>query len=292
VRRSRSRAARVSPAVVPWSGARRSAAGRVALAVALTVLGPVPAAARPSQLRESVVEAGGRFVRALCTEGPRRVLLVHGEGSGADAYRPVLERLDGVLGACAYDRRGLDDEGVGRRGWFELVDEMRRIHSALGFERGYTLVGHSLGGLYARLYAADRPGDVGALLLLDPAHEDMPEAVRPGMPRAAWEELTRLRRLPNEDGLREADVAERARQSRLPDIPVTVLTATRRRSGDGWDERFLNQAARRAHASIPQGVTFGRHVPAQGIGHDIHLEAPDVVVAEILRISRITGGLP
>jgi pimeloyl-ACP methyl ester carboxylesterase len=36
----------------------------------------------------------------------------------------------------------------------------------------YVLVGHSLGGLYARHYAQRYPGEVSGLVLLDPAHED------------------------------------------------------------------------------------------------------------------------
>ena len=43
----------------------------------------------------------------------------------------------------------------------------------------YLLVGHSLGGFYARHYAHRFPGEVAGLVLLDPAHEDydayMPE---------------------------------------------------------------------------------------------------------------------
>jgi pimeloyl-ACP methyl ester carboxylesterase len=264
---------------------------RGATSVCLLALAAGTASARPPQLRESWVEVGDRRVHALCTDGARRVLLLHGEGLGADSYRPVLERLDGQVGACAYDRPGQEGVGVSVRGWFELSDEMRRIHGALGFEPGYTLVGHALGGLYARLYAAGRPGEVGALVLLEPSHEDLPEALRPGMPRAEWEALTRRIQAPNADGIREADLATRARSSKLPDIPVTVLTATRRRSGEGWDERFLNQGARRVHASILQGLSTGRHVPAQGVGLDIHVEAPDLVAAEILRASRVSGAI-
>ena len=33
-------------------------------------------------------------------------------------------------------------------------------------------MGHSLGGFYARNYAARFPGEVAALLLMEPAHED------------------------------------------------------------------------------------------------------------------------
>jgi pimeloyl-ACP methyl ester carboxylesterase len=257
-----------------------------ALVAWLAALGPSAAAAAPPQVSESLVEVGDRLVRALCTDGVRRVLFVPGEGSGADTYRQVLDRLDGQLGACAYDRRR-PDETAPTIGWFELADEMHRIHAALGLRPGYTLVGQGVGGAYARHFTATRFGEVGALLLLDPTHEDLAVAVRPGMPPAEWDALVRRQREPNMDGIREADLSVRARASRLPGVPVTVVTATRRRSGDGWDERFLNQGARRVHASIVQGLTLARHIPAQGIGRDIQVEAPELVVAEILRLTRL-----
>jgi hypothetical protein len=109
------------------------------------------------------------------------------------------------------------------------------------------------------------------------------------MPRAAWEEWTRQRRHPNADGVRVIEVAERARASRLPDVPVTVITATERPDGGGWDARFLNQAARRVHASILHGVTLGRHVPARS-GHEVQVEDPHLVADEILRVLRSSGG--
>jgi pimeloyl-ACP methyl ester carboxylesterase len=261
------------------------------LGVQLTGGAAVPLVDGSPEIHELRIEVAGRTIRALCTDGSRRVLLLHGDGSSAETWRSVLERLDGSVGACAYDRAG---SGASipppqTRGWFELLDELRGIHLALGFERSYVLVGHALGGLYSRLYAADRPGDVSGLVLLDPSHEDMPSRVRTGMPRDEWEAWARRRDEPNSDGVREAHVAERARGARLPDLPVTVLTATRRRQGGGWDARFLNEAARQVHASILSGITTGRHVPAGRSGHDIQLDEPDVVVREILRVIRISG---
>ncbi|WP_169814382.1 alpha/beta fold hydrolase [Nocardia mexicana] len=58
------------------------------------------------------------------------------------------------------------------------------------FEHGpgpYVLVGHSLGGAYVRRFAQRFPGEVAALLLLEPLHEDwdafMPEHLRLGTTR-------------------------------------------------------------------------------------------------------------
>ena len=254
------------------------------------ILHALPAAARGSQaqeITERTLRVDGTTVRALCSGARPRVLLLHDEGSTADGWRPVLRRLeaDGVA-ACAYDRRGSGSSGRApeHRGWYELMDEMRRIHASLGASPGYVLAGHGLGGLYARLFAAGRPTDVGGLVLVDPVHEDMPRRARPGVPDEAWAEWMRRRQRPNADGLVEARVAERARGARLPSLPVTVVTPTRLRVPSGWDARFVNEAARQVHASILQGVPGGRHVPARGSGSAVHVEDPELVADEIARV--------
>lgn len=241
-------------------------------------------------IQEVRIEVDGASIRALCTDGARSVLLMHDTGQSADGWLPVLQRLDRSAGACAYDRRGSGGStpAPGERGWYELVDELRRIHLALGFERDYVLVGHAVGGLYARVYAADRP-HVGALLLVEPAHEDMLARVRAGLPEEQWESWRQSREAVNDDGVAEADIGRRARRSRLPQIPVTVLTATQRPGLDERSARFITDAARQVHASILEGVTAGRHVPASRSGQDVHLEQPDLVAEEIFRLVRITS---
>lgn len=262
------------------------------LRATLWLVAPLAGVASPeppsSDVHELTIEIDGSTIRALCTEGARQVVLWHGAGSSAESWRPVLERLDGSLGACAFDRRGSGESepAPDPRGWYELVDELRRIHLALGFERDYVLVAHSLGGLYARVYASDRPTDLAGLLLVEPAHEDMPDRVRTGMPRAEWERWMAARMRPNADGVAERSIGRRARRARLPGIPVTVITAAIRQEGEGWDARFVNEAARQVHASILRGVTTGRHVPAERSGHAVQLDQPSLVADEIHRVVR------
>lgn len=245
--------------------------------------------AAPPQTRDIEVEVDGQTVHAICTDGPRRAVLLHGETGSAESWRPVLTRLAGSVGACAYDRtRWMSDGTTESRGWFELLDELRRVHLALGLEPRYTLVGYSMGGMYARLYASDRPLDVGGLVLIEPTHEDMPRAVAHGIPRSAMASWLTRRQHPGWDGVREIELARHARTRRLPDIPVTVITAMDRDARAGWDTRYVREAARRVHASILRGVRQARHVPAQKTGHEVHLEAPDLVAAEITRMVRMT----
>ena len=72
----------------------------------LLVSGLVPIGGGVREIHEVTVTIGDATVRALCTDGPRDVLLLHDAGASAEAWRPVLERLDEQVGACAYDRRG------------------------------------------------------------------------------------------------------------------------------------------------------------------------------------------
>lgn len=239
----------------------------------------------PLAVYEVYVDVGGHEVRALCTDGPREAVLLHGDGRRADDWLAVLRRLDGDVGACAYDRVAFSGDHVpSERGWYELLDELRRTHVALGFERGYVIVGHELGGLYARVYAADRPADVAGLVLIEPAHEDLLRRMRPGMPSQEWDDGMERRERPNADRVVESRVADRARTSRVPSIPVTVVTGTIRRSDAGWDPRFLNEAARQVHAEILRGVELGRHVPASRSGSSPQLDQPDLVAVEISRV--------
>lgn len=243
-----------------------------------------------SGVHEVVVRMGGARIRALCVPGPIEVLLLHGEDSSAETWRPVLARLEGRVGACAYDRLGSGESRPAPepRGWYELLDELRRIHRALGAEAPYVLVGHDLGGLYASAYARDRPLDVAGLVLVEPAHRDMPRRMRTGMPADEWNAWVTRRDRPNEDGVVERLIAERTDRLRSARFPVTVLTATRRNDGDGWDARFLNEAARQVHQSIVQGLTLGRHVPATGSGPFIQRDDPGRVADEIVRVVEAT----
>ena len=121
----------------------------------------------------------------------------------------VQPRVAEFARVCAYDRAGL--------GWSEcspkprttsnIVAELNTLLTKVGEKPPYVLVGHSMGGLHARLYAHAHPDQVAGMVLVDAAHgeEDMrlPEAVTKLNNRSyrmiAWS--FRLLRLLNSIGL-------------------------------------------------------------------------------------------
>ena len=105
--------------------------------------------------------------------GAPRVVFLPGAGLvGLDYFR-LHERLAGSHGSLIYDRAGTGWSDPIRlpRASAAVTDELHALLATTGAEPA-VLVGHSLGGLYARHFATRFPESVAGLVLLDPAHED------------------------------------------------------------------------------------------------------------------------
>jgi pimeloyl-ACP methyl ester carboxylesterase len=117
---------------------------------------------------------GRRLFLHRAGSGSTAVVFLPGAGTVGLDYWNVQERAAQLTTSVLYDRAGT--------GWSARValprtstavtDELRELLRVAGVPAPYLLVGHSLGGLYARHYAVRFPGEVAGLLLLDPEHED------------------------------------------------------------------------------------------------------------------------
>ncbi len=131
--------------------------------------------------------SGGSAPVGRYYEVGRRRLLLHRSGSGSPTvvflpgagavgldYFNVHERAAQLTTSVLYDRAGTgwsDPINLPRTST-EVTDELREVLRAADMPTPYLLVGHSLGGLYARHYAQRFRSEVAGLVLLDPAHED------------------------------------------------------------------------------------------------------------------------
>jgi pimeloyl-ACP methyl ester carboxylesterase len=85
------------------------------------------------------------------------ILYIHGSsGDKSQTYKARL--LRGIFPGMLV----LDFEG-------DLPERMKQLEAILGNEKGWRLVGSSLGGLMAALFAAQHPEQVSKLVLLAPA---------------------------------------------------------------------------------------------------------------------------
>ncbi|MFD6279792.1 alpha/beta fold hydrolase [Streptomyces sp. NPDC060209] len=108
------------------------------------------------------------------TGGPSVVFLPGAGLVGLD-YLNIHNRTADATTSVLYDRAGTgwSQQAELPRTAAEVTTELHTLLHTAGVPGPYVLVGHSLGGAYARDFAQRFPEDVAGLLLLDPFHEDL-----------------------------------------------------------------------------------------------------------------------
>jgi pimeloyl-ACP methyl ester carboxylesterase len=268
---------------------------------------PLP---RVSWGRNRYLEVDGERVHVIerGTQGPR-VLLLHGYASNANAWRAVMERLDGRFQMVAVDMPGF--------GWSTryptrpltgdaYAERLAGILDALGWARAH-VVGQSWGGGLAQRLAAAHPDRVERLVLVatvDPSRTlwlgtaglrlgiRFPFLARIAVARAQRvaaqaggvraRELARAYveplRLAGTGAFLDRFVAEHAMSSHLDLARITSPTLV---IGPLEDRVVLPEVTRSVAARIPGS----RYVAVAGASHSVASEAPDLVadlIAEFL----------
>jgi pimeloyl-ACP methyl ester carboxylesterase len=169
-------------------------------------------------------------------------------------------------------------------------DVVTDLHALLGAEAGsgaYVLVGHSTGGLFARLYASLYPDQVAGLVLVDASHELQDQRrralVSPELFATEQQAIqSNSEGIDLETSFLQMDAARAA--TPLRPMPLVVLSAGLEdpaRFPEGWPmeaEGMLHTELQRDLAGLVPG---GRFVVAAQSGHYIQQSQPDLVVAAI-----------
>jgi pimeloyl-ACP methyl ester carboxylesterase len=270
---------------------------------------PVPATDDFARLVEI---SGGRRVWLECRgQGSPTVILIAGTGNDADTWDTaglasgapppaVLPGVGAFTRVCAYDRPGtlLDADHPGRSDpapmpqmAAQMVADLHAVLQAAAVPGPYVVVGHSFGGLVARLYAATDPGDVVGLVLVDAAHEDYyaqlramltPEqwAAATGATAPAGSPLERIDVVASADELRQA-----ASVAPLPDLPLIVITHGRPWTWPpGYPAAALEALWWPLQERLAALTPDARLLVAHDSDHDIPGEQPEVIVAAVRQV--------
>jgi len=125
----------------------------------------------PGQL----VDAGGHKMHINCFgQGSPTVILEAGMGDYSLTWAYVQPEVAGFARVCAYDRAGFgwSEPGPDPRTAAAEVEDLHRLLVNASVEGPYVLVGHSMGGMLARMYAHQYPDEVVGLVLVDSFHEE------------------------------------------------------------------------------------------------------------------------
>jgi pimeloyl-ACP methyl ester carboxylesterase len=156
-------------------------AGAVALLAASLSASSGPAVNTEPIAREAFERPGllamlpdGRRLNFRCMgRGSPTVILESGFAADSSAWSRVEPRIAGATRVCAYDRAGsgFSDPGPLPRDGAAIARDLDNGLRAAGIVWPYVLVGHSAGGLYARLFAARRRDQVVGLVFVDSSVE-------------------------------------------------------------------------------------------------------------------------
>ena len=122
-----------------------------------------------------LVDLGGYQLHLDCTgKGGLTVVLSAGSGDFSFDWALVQPEVAKFIRVCSYDRSGeaWSDLGPKPRTMRQEVYDLHRLLAAAGEPAPYVVVGHSLGGMIARMFAAQYPKETAGLILVDSFHED------------------------------------------------------------------------------------------------------------------------
>jgi len=140
-----------------------------------------------------LVDISGRRINLHCTgAGGPTIILMAGIFSWSVVWyktQPVIAQKTRV---CAFDRAayGFSDPASRPQIISEVVEDLHKALQAGSIPGPYVLVGHSLGGLEARIYAQRWPEEVVGMVLVDtsPAGEGLIDENQPDFDEAAGRE--------------------------------------------------------------------------------------------------------
>ncbi len=250
------------------------------------------APARPAAWTgERVLPVAGTTIQARIDrrtgvrKGPT-VVLLSGLDTPLDVWDRVRADLAGDAPVFSYDRGGVGRSGpvAGERPSSAVARELHAALDAAGLRPPYLLVAHSMAGVHARVFADRYRAEVAGVVLVDATHEMLLAAMRP-------EDIAEVAAGLKFAGSKAEVLAQRtsaaeAAASRLPDVPLAVITSMRPEEGEPPGVREFLAGLQ---AEWLQQVTRGEQVLTPA-GHYVMLEAPETVLAVTRRVLAAARG--
>ena len=122
-----------------------------------------------------LIDLGGYKLHLNCTgRGSSTVVLSAGAGDFSTDWALVQPKVAAYTRVCSYDRSGAawSDLGPKPRSIYQEVFDLERLLRAAGERGPYIVVGQSLGGMVARVFAEQYPRQTAGVVLVDAYSED------------------------------------------------------------------------------------------------------------------------
>lgn len=232
-----------------------------------------------------LVDVGGYRLRVEhFGKGSPTVIFETGLAQPRTTWGRVPSDVSAFTQVVIYDRAGLGDSDAAsnRRTSKQTVAELHTMLKNAEFKPPFILVGHSFGGLNARLFASQFPDEVAGIILVDASHEDEYNRKAALMP-----EPERNKYLQHEGGgnYEQVDLfasAEEVRAAVLKPLPIVVISAP------GSNSSPAAEAGAKVHDELQVALSRllpnASHIIAEKSGHFVQLDRPELITDEIRKM--------
>lgn len=285
----------------------------VAFSLVLALTGAVgqsatgaPSTNFPPPTFDGRVDVGGHKLRMMTYGNGSPTVIIEAGGSQPGVenhdWKRVINAIAKTTRICAYDRAGLglsDGVPAQTRTSEDMVKDLHALLVRAKVPGPYILVGHSLGGLHARLYASRYPREVVGLVLVDAAHPDQWSKLLGALPAESPQEREDIKRVRKDlhteitdpsFNRERMDVAASAAQVRaagtLGNKPLVVVTRSPKAytQGPGPQRDYLERVWQELQRDLARLSSNSTHKVATKAGHFISVDEPQLVVDAILKV--------
>lgn len=215
------------------------------------------------------------------------IVLINGAGGPIEGWHRVFSGLAALGRVIAYNRPGIggsskpDEAQTGER----MLADLRALLQAVGLSPPYVLVGHSLGGLIANLYARKHPEELAGVVLLEATAPEDVEVMTRYETRLQRMLLRLVAAVFGTNPLSETAQAPRTVEQisaapSFPPLPLVVLTGGK--PALTWLTPAPALSARAAHqVGLATLSPNGRQVIATKSGHFPQFSEPLLVIDSV-----------
>jgi pimeloyl-ACP methyl ester carboxylesterase len=127
----------------------------------------------PLKIDKCIMETTkGKLQYNISGNGKPNIVLINGGSGPIEGWMKIITEISKSSSVFSYNRFGVtgSDKPKEPQDGKTIVRTLREALTIIGFEPPFILVGHSLGGLYANLYARLYPNELAGVVFLESSH--------------------------------------------------------------------------------------------------------------------------
>ncbi|WP_409297823.1 alpha/beta fold hydrolase [Peribacillus sp. SCS-26] len=220
--------------------------------------------------------------------GKPNIVLINGGSGPIEGWMKIIPEISGSTSVFSYNRFGVagSDKPKEAQDGLTIVRTLREALTLVGFEPPFVLVGHSLGGLYANLYARLYPNETAGIIFLESSHpKDLILNQYQGKTVKAMNKILEIfdflssHKQFNEVNFVKETVNQIHQLVTFLEIPVYVITG-------GKENRMMPEEVRKKRLENQLELLSlspnSNHILAEKSGHFPQLTDPNLVIETIM----------